>query len=380
MPRTETSVAEVYHDTAAALAIAVLANVPVILWGPPGQGKSSVIADMCAGYGFHLETVLVSIREPADFAGLPVVDTTTGTVRFAPPSWAMNLANLGGETIGVQFFDELSTAAPAVQAAAMRPILDKVVGDLTLPSEVRTIAAANPAAVAAGGWELEPPLANRFCHLQWDLPAEVVRQGFTTGWPKVPFPTSVDHEAVKVTTADTFIVLGAFLGARPELVTQIPGSADEAGRAFPTPRSWDMAARLYGAGHACGVSENTLRLLVTGCVGVAAAAEFLNYLRELDLPDPEDILADPQGWDVPADRGDKIYAIGAAVHAAVANNLTAERWVAQGDVIATIAAAGYVDIAFAFGREWRTTRPEGARPSAALVAALGPLVQEIGLG
>ena len=93
-----------------ALGVAVAARVPVLLWGAPGTGKTSVIRAMADALGWPCETVIASIREPSDFAGLPVV--VGDGVRFAPPAWARRLAEAGR---GLLFLDELSTAPPAVQ-------------------------------------------------------------------------------------------------------------------------------------------------------------------------------------------------------------------------------------------------------------------------
>ena len=69
-----------------ALAVAVHAGVPVLLWGSPGSGKTSVVRALGEALGWPTEVVIGSIREPADFAGLPVV--ADGAVRMAPPSWS----------------------------------------------------------------------------------------------------------------------------------------------------------------------------------------------------------------------------------------------------------------------------------------------------
>src|ERR1700678_735632 len=94
-----------------ALGVAVAARGPVLLWGAPGTGKTSAIRAMAGAMGLPCETVIASIREPSDFAGLPIV--VGGEVRFAPPAWARRLAQAGH---GLLFLDELSTAPPAVQA------------------------------------------------------------------------------------------------------------------------------------------------------------------------------------------------------------------------------------------------------------------------
>ena len=110
------------------------ATVPVLLISDPGMGKSSLVRGLAAAEGVPCETVLGSIREPADVAGLPVV-TPTGVV-LSPPAWAVRLAE---SQSGYLFLDELTTSPPAVQAAMLAVALDRVVGDLSLPSAVRVL-------------------------------------------------------------------------------------------------------------------------------------------------------------------------------------------------------------------------------------------------
>ena len=160
------------NATSEALGVAVAARVPVLLWGAPGTGKTSAIRAMSNAMGLPCETVIASIREPSDFAGLPIV--TGNAVRFAPPLWATRLAEAG---TGVLFLDELSTAPPAVQAALLRVVLERTVGDLTLPEDVAVVAAANPPEQAADGWDLSAPLANRLCHLAWQTNPRTVADG-----------------------------------------------------------------------------------------------------------------------------------------------------------------------------------------------------------
>src|SRR5438132_8685184 len=77
-----------YTDRLTALALAYYANVPAILWGPPGQGKSSLVEAFARDLQQDLEVIIASIREPSDFNGLPV--QVGDAVTFAPPTWLRN--------------------------------------------------------------------------------------------------------------------------------------------------------------------------------------------------------------------------------------------------------------------------------------------------
>lgn len=363
-----------FSDTQAALGVAVAAKTPVILWGAPGQGKTKTLQSIAEANGMSLAEIIASIREPSDFGGLPYV--VDGRTCLVAPDWAQDVAkhtSEGGKSI--VFFDEISTAPPATQAALLRVTLDRVVGTLYLGDDVSIVAAANPPEIAADGWDLAAPMANRFVHLDWALPADVVRDGFTLGWPEVVVPT-IDAAKVGTEVAAAKTLVAAFLTHRPDLVTAMPNSAADSGRAFPTPRSWEMAATLYGYATAAGVSTVSRRMLIVGTIGQAAAAEFLAYVADLDLPDPEAVIADPKGFEVPT-RGDRVYAVGASVLAALSTNNTPERWVAVCDVIAAIAKANHADVAVALGKRWMGMRPDGSvTPNPESLKTLAPILKE----
>jgi MoxR-like ATPase len=138
------------------------AGVAVCLWGDPGVGKSALIQAAAAADDVPCEIVIGSLREPSDFAGLPVVSEEG--VRMEPPAWAKRLHEAKA---GYLFLDELSTSPPAVQAAMLGVALERRVGDLFLPRAVQVVAAANPPERAADGWDLSPPLATRFLHVAY---------------------------------------------------------------------------------------------------------------------------------------------------------------------------------------------------------------------
>ncbi|MEO3859340.1 AAA family ATPase [Acrocarpospora sp. B8E8] len=326
----------------AALCLAVSANLPVLLWGEPGIGKSAGIEQLAAGLGLPLETVIASVHEPSDFAGLPIVgdDPAVTGVPMAPPDWAVRIASAG---TGLIFFDELSSAPPAVQAALLRVVLERRVGSLTLPEPVRIVAAANPPSSAADGWHLSPPLANRFVHLRWTHDPRTVARGMAGTWPAASIP-HVDAAKVASAVARARGVVSGFLTARPGLVHHLPADTEGRGGAWPSPRTWEMVLRLLAVAYAADASGEALASAVVGAVGDGAGIEVVSYLEELDLPDPDQVLANPDAFALP-ERGDRQLAFLTAVVAAIQGDLTRRRWEAGWTVLAKAVDAGVPDVA-----------------------------------
>lgn len=371
-----------------ALATAVAAQVPVLLWGAPGTGKTSLVKSMAEAAGMPCETVIASIREPSDFAGLPVVasasthGSSTGTdgheaapsprrVDLAPPRWAERLASAGR---GLLFFDEVSTAPPAVQAALLRVVLERTVGDLALPDGVAVVAAANPPEQAADGWDLSAPLANRFCHLDWPVDGRTVADGLGGGWGVPALVTLQEGWERQVAVARAWVA--GFIRVRPDLALAVPDDAARAGRSWPSPRTWDMSARLLAAVRVARGGELAASVLVRGCVGPGPGVEFLTWLEESDLPDPEVVLADPDSFVLP-ERGDRAFAALSSVAAAVVTDCTPDRW-ARGWAVFGRAGEVAPDIAAAAARALARARPPGA-PIPSEVHAFAPLLREAGL-
>lgn len=324
-----------------ALTLAVAADLPVLLWGEPGIGKTAALTQLAASLDLPLTTVIASVHEPSDFSGLPVVgdDPAEQGVPMAPPDWAVRLVRAGR---GLLFLDELSTAPPAVQAALLRLVLERRIGALTLPPGVRIVAAANPRSSAADGWELSPPLANRFVHLQWTHDHEVVVRGLGGTWPRATLPRLDPQKLPQAVEFARRAVCG-LLAARPKLVHQLPSSEARRGGAWPSPRSWETTLTLIAFATAAGSSRDVLSLLVRGAVGDGPGLELLASLDRLDLPDPETLLADPAAAELP-ERGDLRQAVLDGVVAAVRARPERSRWDAAWALLVRALETGAPDL------------------------------------
>ncbi|MEW2517360.1 AAA family ATPase [Actinacidiphila alni] len=324
-----------------ALALAVAADLPVLLWGEPGIGKTAALTQLAASLDLPLTTVIASVHEPTDFSGLPIVgdDPAVRGVPMAPPQWAVDLVRAGR---GLLFLDELSTAPPAVQAALLRVVLERKVGALQLPPGVRIVAAANPASSAADGWELSAPLANRFVHLFWTHDREVVVRGLGGVWPRAELPR-LDPGRLPEAVAYARRAVCGFLDARPTLIHRLPSSETRRGGAWPSPRSWEAALTLLAFGTAADVSRDVLALLIRGTVGDGPGLELLAHLDRMDLPDPEALMAQPPTAELPV-RGDLRQAALEAVVAAVGARPGRERWEAGWAVLVRALDSGAPDL------------------------------------
>lgn len=246
-----------------------------------------------------------------------------------------------------------------------------------MPERVSFGAAANPADVAASGWELAPPTANRFVHLEWSLPLDVYTESIVTGdWPVLPVPER-PADMGALASAQRSLVAG-FLRTRGGQLSSIPSDAASRGRAFPTPRTWDYAAQLLAI--AAGHGEEVQRLLVYGAVGAPVGHEFLSWRSALDLPDPEELLADPLGDALKGLRPDRVHVALQGVLAAYTSDPTPVRWTAAMEVCVGAAQHSSLDSAVPVVRALLRPgrRPAGAEMPAGL-AVFVPALQLAGL-
>jgi MoxR-like ATPase len=223
-------------------------KLSTMIWGPPGIGKSSIVAQTAAAHGLDCIDLRLSQLAPTDLRGLPVAEN--GVSRWYPPEF------LPREGAGVLFLDEINLAPPTMQGMAQQLILDRRVGSYTVPEGWFIWAAGNRHEDRAAVFEMPAPLANRFLHLEIAPDLE----SFKT----FALAHGVHEQVI------------AFLAFRPALLHK----SDPQQPAWPSPRSWVMAGELHRLG-----------LDVGAAVGAATAVEFGAYVALYSsLPDLERIL------------------------------------------------------------------------------------------
>jgi len=263
-------------EVASALDVLIGVRQPVFLWGAPGVGKSQVVAQAAAGRGLELIDVRAVLLDPVDLRGIPRIDEA-GNAVWCPPSFLPRTGH------GVLFLDELNAAPPLVQAACYQLILDRKLGEYELPDGWMVVAAGNRDSDRAVTHRMPTALANRLVHLDFEPDLD--------DWLRWAEEVGIDPR------------IRHFLRFRPKLLHQFdPGRTE---KAFPSPRSWEFASRILGA----GAAWSTVRDLLKGAVGESAALECLGFLRMYErMPDVEQVLADPGGVPIPEEPA-VIYAL-----------------------------------------------------------------------
>lgn len=258
---------------------------PVFLWGPPGVGKSEVVAQVARARNAELLDVRLALLDPVDLKGFPVPNHDTQQMNWLTPDFLppMSVRNKPNKTHGILFLDELNSAAAAVQAAAYQLILDRRIGKYELPENWSIIAAGNRDGDRSVTHRMPAALANRLVHIDFEVSLDD-----WCGW-------AIDH------------------GVQPEIIAFLRFKSNmlhnfdtkTVPRAFPSPRSWMFVNDLLKS----TLPAEQEHKLIEGTIGDGPAAEFISFIRLIrDLPNVDEILLNPTKVKVP-DSPATLYAL-----------------------------------------------------------------------
>jgi len=258
-------------------------HTPVMLWGPPGVGKSQIISQIASSHDVKVIDIRLSQMEPSDLRGIPF--RNGDSVEWAPPSILPNAERHGNK--GILFLDEITSAPPSVSAAAYQLILDRKLGEYHVPEGWAIFAAGNRQGDRGVTYTMPAPLANRFSHFELETHLD--------DWVAWAYSHDIDERII------------GFLRFRPELLFDFDPAHNPV--AFPSPRSWEFAHR------ALKKFEATPSLMLPtfqACIGPAAGIELNAFISSLDkMPDLDAII---KGEKVPVpDEIDLQYAVAAAL-------------------------------------------------------------------
>lgn len=310
------------------VAVAIVADVPFLAWGSPGTGKTVMIEQIADAFGLLSETVIAGDSEQSDFSGTPAVIGAPGSesMKRMAPEWAENVEDQDAFV----FLDEVNRARPDVQNALLRLVTKRELERKKLGKGVRVGAAANPD--DEGIYDITEALRRRFMHIDWEIDTDAQLEHYATRTWKIFSPDLAEkapspEELIAGVNRWSNISVGFFNRFKEHMHSRYETSDDESqkGYGFPNKGSWEDSFRLLTIAESFGASEAVKENLVKGCVGDVAGGDFWTYYKHLDLPDPEDLLVNPDSY-VPLDKEDQVYIVTNGLVNAVKENPTPERW------------------------------------------------------
>ncbi len=265
------------------------AGISTLVRGHPGVGKSSLAAELAAEMGLPLHDIRLAQRDPAELAGVYFPDHDNRQLALYPPAWVRQVC----DAPGFVFLDEINAAVTRLhQAAAYQLVLERRLGPFDFHPDTVVMAAGNLEEDNAIVVPLSSALNNRFAH----------------------YTMSVD--------LPDWLTWAAGAGIAPEIIAYFRANErfgathlydNDGSEAFASPRSWEMASRLFQA--AAGPHR---RRAIAGCVGAKATGRFLSFLDLYERVDPARIVGRGKAVDFSSRRNSDPSFMHATV-AAVAN-------------------------------------------------------------
>lgn len=264
------------------------ANIPIMMHGAPGIGKSAIVNQFAAKRNLPVIDLRISTIDAVDVRGVPHV--VGDCVVWAIPEILPDPDRDGPE--GIFFLDEINAGDLSTMKACYQLILDRKMGKYTMPPGWRIFAAGNRQSDGSAVNRMPKALATRLAHLYLDPDCDA--------WQAWALSVGLDP------------LVCAFLKFRPALLHYELMQAEAAARAAQesrqakpfaldahrlcTPRGWESVAKI------CRAPAGVRHHLVSSLVDVAPAGEFEAFVDTFSkLPKIADILANPQGAIVPTD-------------------------------------------------------------------------------
>ena len=259
------------------------AQMPVLIKGAPGIGKTDIVSQACADVGARLLVSHPVVDEPVDYKGMPSIKDDHA--EFLPFGPLRQLIEADQPT--VYFMDDLGQAPPTVQAAAMQLILARRINGYWVSDQVTFLAATNRKQDRAGVSGILEPVKSRFASI-------VELEPDLEDWVQWATENNLPAELI------------AFIRFRPQLLFDFTPSVEMTNT--PCPRTVHNVGKLIQLGLASELEFEAF----AGAAGEGFASELMGFLQIYrQLPDPKLILLNPDSAEIPQDPASLYAVVGA---------------------------------------------------------------------
>ena len=223
------------------------ANVPLLLIGGTGWGKSSILRDFAQSRKVWYDARDLSLMEPPDLVGLPRFEA--GRTHFKPPAF---LPEPGTE--GLLVIEELNRAPRYMRSPCLELLTARRLNDYVVPPGVRFAATINPATDGFDVDELDTATLARFVRVR-------VRPD-RDGWLAWAGNAGLDRRVLGYVATDDSVFKAE----------------------VSNPRAWEMVSRLTGAQDRTRVPSRAFRAVLAGCIGRERTAAFAKFVESGEAP------------------------------------------------------------------------------------------------
>jgi hypothetical protein len=341
------------------------AGIPVLMEGPPGVAKSSVIGQWTKALDRELVYLIGSTHAPEDFSGIPFLSECKTFFTQTPPRFAERLSRPNA----LLALDELTTVPPSVRAAMLSMLTERRLGDLMIHASTLILAACNPPEMAPNASPLELSMRNRFFHWDWQFDYEAWADGmmseddnFQPRWvPVVPsdwkrFAPEFGALAVSYTRKNS-----------NERIN-VPKNEEE--KAYATPRTWKYLRDALAAAKSVNAPPVIQKQIAMGMVGKQIGMNFMQFIDQRDLVDPEEVLAGNKTFRHDKKRPDLTVTLLTSVVTAIKQQYSETRMDAAIDLFCKNVGKDTADLVLTQLRHLVQARPEGMKLSKVSLAAL----------
>ncbi len=149
----------------------------IILTGKHGCGKSEIVEEAAKELGVDFICMDLSVMEPPDLMGMPMLDKEAGVTRYLPPASMPKIKYIGKgkskkidkKNEGLLCFEELNRCGQEMQAPCLQLLTARRLNDYIVPAGWSMIACVNPADDGDFNYqvnELDPALRSRFMEIE----------------------------------------------------------------------------------------------------------------------------------------------------------------------------------------------------------------------